>query len=206
MELVLTFFAIMVVFFIGYMVGAKQMSKAMLDAIDNEFPIDQLLGDKEKALHIAGIKEASPKQIAEWQNDKRVIEETKTELSMEDLLSKFNPDDLKLKAGITPHDRNKGVEDLSNKMQSIVKSDDIDETELTKLRVRAAKKQAEMDLENRIKIDFESLNFSRISNDARKQITQIVKLDLEKKLAEASEVLPEVKEETKPKGKRKKTK
>ncbi len=211
MELVLTTIVLIVIFGIGYLVGTKQegkkiekhfynaKAKEISDEVDNmvvaemvrlakEVPTELLAnGNKEKALHIAGVKEASPKQIAEWQNDRKVMEETKTESSMENLLSKLNPDDLKLKAGITPHDRNKGTTDLTKKIQSLVKMDDTDEVELTKRRVRAARKQAEKDFELQSQIDFEALNFSRISKEARKQITEIVKKDLENKLSAVPE-------------------
>jgi len=54
-----------------------------------------------------------------------------------------------------------------------------------------------MKLENKIKIDFEALNFSRISNEARKQITEIVKQDLENKIKEIEKNTPEINEDTK---------
>lgn len=187
MELVLVVFVVMVVFFIGYVVGAKQMSKAMLDTIDDEFPVDQLLGDKERALHIAGIKEASPKQIAEWQNDKRVMEETKNELSMDSLLSKLNKVDLQIKAGIIENTDKTGA-DIKIKIK------EIDAIAEEKMKREAARKQAEKDREERLKIDFEALPMSRISNEARKQITEIVKLDLENKLKEIEKNTPEINE------------
>lgn len=230
--MILVVFGLSIVFSIAYIVGAKQENKRIRKegfyydmentgsyfpypiptaptSSLNEVPAELLMnGDIERTLHIAGVKEATPTKLAEWENERRAKVETKTELSMDGLLSKLNPDDMKLKAGIFPHDRNKGVEDLSNKMQSIVKSDDIDETELTKLRVRAAKKQAEMDLENKLKIDFDALNFSRISNEARKQITEIVRLDLENKIRDIEKNTPEINDTPKPKNKRseKKTK
>ena len=51
--------------------------------------------------------------------------------------------------------------------------------------------------QNQIKIDFEALNFSRISNEARKQITEIVKQDLENKIKEIEKNTPEINEDTK---------
>jgi hypothetical protein len=225
MELVLAVFAVIVIFFIGYIVGAKQMSKMNYEgSLGNytsgpvnwtpptssveEVPAELLMGGNiEKALHIAGVKEASWETQKQWADERKTQVEEKSALSDKQLMEYIEAknEEILVKAGIKEYDRNKGVTDLTKKIQSIVKSDDIDEVELTKLRVRAARKQAERDREDKLKIDFEALNFSRISNEARKQITEIVKLDLEKKLLEASEVLPEIKEE-KPKRKTKKTK
>jgi hypothetical protein len=195
-------------YFIGKMVEGKNLekhfynakAKEISDEVDNmvvaemvrlakEVPAELLAnGNKEKVLHIAGIKEAPIETQREWANDRRVMEETKAEASMENLLSKLNPDDMKLKAGIKKHDRNKGTDDLTKKIQSLVKMDDTDEVELTKRKVRAARKQAEKDLEVKSQIDFEALNFSRISNEARKQISEIVKKDLENKLSAVPEI------------------
>jgi hypothetical protein len=232
MELILVVFGLSILFSIGYIVGAKQENKrirkegfyydmentgsyfpypiptAPTSSVE-EVPAELLMGgDIERTLHIAGVKEATPTKLAEWENERRTKVETKTELSMDGLLSKLNPDDMKLKAGIVPHDRTEETIDLSKKMMSKVKVDDIDETELTKLRARVAMKQFELDRENQFKIDFEALNFSRISNEARKQISEIVRLDLENKIRNIEKNTPEINDTPKPKNKRseKKTK
>jgi len=166
----------------------------------NEVPKELLMGgDIERTLHIAGVKEATPAKLQEWQDERFKRASVESELSMDGLLSKLNPDDLKLKAGIIPHDRNQRTIDLSNKIMSKVKADDIDEIELTKLRVRAARKENDREREQRVKIDFDALNFSRISNEARKQITEIVKQDLENKMKVVEENTPEINEDIKSK-------
>jgi len=226
MELVLILIVLIIVWCVAFMIGNRQGTNQSINQIKkdggyydmeytssvypileptsslNEVPKEFLMGgDIERTLHIAGVKEATPAKLQEWQDErfKRAKVETKTELSMDGLLSKLNTDDMKLKAGIIPHDRNQGTIDLSNKIMSKVKADDIDETELTKLRVRAARKQHERERQERIKIDFDALNFSRISNEARNQITEIVKQDLENKMKVVEENTPEINEDTKSK-------
>jgi hypothetical protein len=227
MELVLILIVLIIVWCVAFMIGNKQGVNRTINQIKkdggyydmeytssaypildptsslNEVPKELLMGgDIERTLHIAGVKEPTPAKLQEWQDErfKRASEHKyKFELSMDGLLSKLNPDDLKLKAGIIPHDRNRGTIDLSNKIMSKVKADDIDETELTKLRVRAARKQHERERQERIKIDFDALNFSRISNEARKQITEIVKQDLENKIRDIEKNTPEIVEDAKSK-------
>lgn len=215
MELVLAVFAVIVIFFIGYMVGAKQMSKqqytgqlgdfpnwAPPTASVEEVPAELLMGGNiEKALHIAGVKEASWETQKQWADERKAQVEEKSALSDKQLMEYIESknEEILVKAGIKEYDRNKGVDDLTKKIQSIVTTDDIDEVQRVKLKAEAARKQAERDREDKLKIDFEALNFSRISNEARKQITEIVKKDIANKLESASNVLPEVKNEVKPK-------
>jgi hypothetical protein len=154
----------------------------------NEVPKELLMGgDIERTLHIAGIKEATPAKITEWENERRAKVETKTELSMDSLLSKLNKTDLQIKAGI-----------IENTDKTPVKSGYdyglkvIDPIEELKLKTDSARKQHERERQERIKIDFDALNFSRISNEARKQITEIVKQDLENKIRDIEKNTTEI--------------
>ena len=225
MELVLAFFTIIVIFFIGYMVGEYQMSKKQytgeLGGVsgDTEVPEEFLMGgDRERALHVAGIKEASPEKQKEWQAQRKAKYEEKSALSDKQLMEYLESKnaEILIKAGLKEYDRNKGAEDLSKILK---KEDDKVKISLAdiatpkgydpiyeeKLKRERARKEAERERENRIKIDFEELNFSRISNEARKQITEIVKNDIANKLEGASSVLPEVKENETKKPKTKKS-
>lgn len=216
MELVLAFLAIIVIFGIGYLVGAKQQSKQQytgeLGGVsgDTEVPEEFLMGgDKERALHIAGIKEASPEKQKEWRDERKAKYEEKSALSDKQLMEYIESKntEILIKAGLKQYDKNKGVTDLTKKMQSVGKLPgeillrDIatpkgyDPITEEKLKRERARKEYERERENRIKIDFEALNFSRISNEARKQITEIVKNDILNKLEGASNVLPEIKNE-----------
>jgi hypothetical protein len=200
--IVLTTFLLTIVFSIGYIVGAKQGTKQLIKKIKkdrgyydmeytssvypifgptsslDEVPTEFLMGGNiDKALHIAGVKEASFEKQKEWADERKQKVETKTTLSMEDLLNSLNKEDLQLKAGIKQHTPNEEAIKVASKLISIEKDDNplIEE----KLKIEARRKEYERERQNQIKIDFEALNFSRISNEARKQITEIVKQDIE---------------------------
>ena len=221
MELVLILIVLIIVWCIAFMVGNKQGTNQLINQIkkdggyydmeytssvypileptssfNSEVPQEWLAnGDKERALHIAGIKEATPAKITEWENERRAKVETKTELSMGGLLSKLNKTDLQIKAGIienTDKTPAKSGYDYGLKV--------IDPIEELKLKTDAARKQHERERQERIKIDFDALNFSRISNEARKQITEIVKQDLENKIKEIEKNTPEINEDAKSEG------
>jgi len=220
MELIITLIALIIIWCIAFMVGNKQGTNQLINQIkkdggyydmeytssvypileptssfNSEVPQEWLAnGDKERALHIAGIKEATPAKITEWENERRAKVETKTELSMGGLLSKLNKTDLQIKAGIienTDKTPAKSGYDYGLKV--------IDPIEELKLKTDAARKQHERERQERIKIDFDALNFSRISNEARKQITEIVKHDLENKIRDIEKNTPEIVEDTKSK-------
>jgi len=215
MELIITLIVLIIVWCIAFMIGNKQGINQLTNQIkkdggyydmeytssvypileptssfNSEVPQEWLAnGDKERALHIAGIKEATPAKITEWENKRRAKVETKTELSMDSLLSKLNKTDLQIKAGIienTDKTPAKSGYDYGLKV--------IDPIEELKLKTDAARKQHERERQERIKIDFDALNFSRISNEARKQITEIVKQDLENKMKVVEENTPEINE------------
>ena len=220
MELIITLIVLIIIWCVAFMVGNKQGTNQLINQIkkdggyydmeytssvypileptssfNSEVPQEWLAnGDKERALHIAGIKEATPAKITEWENERRAKVETKTELSMDSLLSKLNKTDLQIKAGI-----------IENTDKTPVKSGYdyglkvIDPIEELKLKTDAARKQYERERQERIKIDFDALNFSRISNEARKQITEIVKHDLENKIRDIEKNTPEIVEDTKSK-------
>lgn len=188
MELVLAVFAIAVVFFIGYVVGAKQMSKEQYTG-ESELPSSdevptELLGDIEMTLHIAGVKEATPAKIKEWETERKQKLETKTELSIDNLLQQFNKEDLQLKAGINPHNIERATNELAGSVgvKALMDAQTINPIHMEKLKQDSARKAYDKEREYKKKIDFDALNFSRISNEARDKITEIVKNDIENKL------------------------
>jgi hypothetical protein len=160
----------------------------------NEVPKEFLMGgDIERTLHIAGIKEATPAKLQEWQDERFKRASVETELSMDSLLDKLNKTDLQIKAGIIENTDKTGA-DIKIQVK------EIDPIEELKLKTDAARKQHERERQERIKIDFDALNFSRISNEARKQITEIVKQDLENKIKQIEKNTPEINEDTKSEG------
>jgi hypothetical protein len=160
----------------------------------NEVPKELLMGgDIERTLHIAGIKEATPAKLQEWQDERFKRASVETELSMDSLLDKLNKTDLQIKAGIIENTDKTGA-DIKIQVK------EIDPIEELKMKTDAARKQHERERQERIKIDFDALNFSRISNEARKQITEIVKQDLENKIKQIEKNTPEINEDTKSEG------
>ena len=213
MELIITLIALIIIWCIAFMVGNKQGTNQLINQIKkdggyydmeytssvypileptsslNEVPKELLMGgDIERTLHIAGVKEATPAKLQEWQDERFKRASVETELSMDSLLDKLNKTDLQIKAGIIENTDKTGAD---IKIQVKV----IDPIEELKLKTDAARKQHERERQERIKIDFDALNFSRISNEARKQITEIVKQDLENKIKEIEKNTPEINED-----------
>lgn len=231
MELIITLIVLIIIWCVAFMVGNKQGANRTIEQIkkdggyfdmeitgavypyktsslNDEVPKELLMGgDIERTLHIAGIKEATPAKITEWENERRAKVETKTKLSMDSLLSKLNKTDLQIKAGIIENTDKTGtdikIEVKETKEKGITLADiatakGYDPIKELKIKTDAARKENDREREQRIKIDFEALNFSRISNEARKQITEIVKKDLENKIKVIEQNTPEINEDTKP--------
>ena len=212
MEIIITLIVLIIIFGIGFLVGAKQGANQLVNQIKkdggyydmeytssaypildptsslNEVPKELLMGgDIERTLHIAGVKEATPAKLQEWQDERFKRASVETELSMDSLLDKLNKTDLQIKAGIIENTDKTGA-DIKIEVK------EIDPIEELKLKTDAARKQHERERQERIKIDFDALNFSRISNEARKQITEIVRKDIENKLKVVEENSPEINE------------
>ena len=213
MELIITLIVLIIIWCIAFMVGNKQGTNQLINQIKkdggyydmeytssaypildptsslNEVPKELLMGgDIERTLHIAGVKEATPAKLQEWQDERFKRASVETELSMDDLLGKLNKTDLQIKAGIIENTDKTGA-DIKIQVKEIDASDEIS------FRIEAARKENDREREQRVKIDFDALNFSRISNEARKQITEIVKQDLENKIKQIEENTPEINED-----------
>ena len=213
MELIITLIVLIIIWCVAFMVGNKQGTNRIINQIKkdggyydmeytssvypildptsslNEVPKELLMGgDIERTLHIAGIKEATPAKLQEWQDERFKRASVETELSMDSLLDKLNKTDLQIKAGIIENTDKTGA-DIKIQVKEIDASDEIS------FRIEAARKENDREREQRVKIDFDALNFSRISNEARKQITEIVKQDLENKIKQIEENTPEIVED-----------
>jgi hypothetical protein len=212
MELIITLIALIIIWCVAFLVAAKQGANRMVNQIKkdggyfdmeytssaypilyptsslDEVPKEFLMGgDIDRALHIAGVKEATPAKLQEWQDERFKRASVETELSMDSLLDKLNKMDLQIKAGIIENTDKTGA-DIKIQVK------EIDPIQELKLKTDAARKQHEREREERIKIDFDALNFSRISNEARKQITEIVRKDIENKMKVVEENSPEINE------------
>ena len=215
MELIITLIVLIIIWCIAFMVGNKQGANRIVNQIKkdrgyydmeytssvypildptsslNEVPKELLMGgDIDRTLHIAGIKEATPAKMTEWENERRAKVEAKTELSVDELIGKLNKTDLQIKAGLIQNTDKTGA-DIKIQVKEIDALDEIS------FRIEAERKENDREREQRVKIDFDALNFSRISNEARKQITEIVKKDLENKIKVIEENTTEIVEDKK---------
>ena len=215
MELIITLIVLIIIWCIAFMVGNKQGANRIVNQIKkdrgyydmeytssvypifgptsslDEVPKEFLMGgDIDRTLHIAGIKEATPAKITEWENERRAKVEAKTELSVDELIGKLNKTDLQIKAGLIQNTDKTGA-DIKIQVKEIDALDEIS------FRIEAERKENDREREQRVKIDFDALNFSRISNEARKQITEIVKKDLENKIKVIEENTTEIVEDKK---------
>ena len=215
MELIITLIVLIIIWCIAFMVGNKQGANRIVNQIKkdrgyydmeytssvypifgptsslDEVPAEFLMGgDIDRTLHIAGIKEATPAKMTEWENERRAKVEAKTELSVDELIGKLNKTDLQIKAGLIQNTDKTGA-DIKIQVKEIDALDEIS------FRIEAERKENDREREQRVKIDFDALNFSRISNEARKQITEIVKKDLENKIKVIEENTTEIVEDKK---------
>jgi hypothetical protein len=228
MELIITLIVLIIIWCVAFMVGNKQGTNQLINQIKkdggyydmeytssvypildptsslNEVPKEFLMGgDIERTLHIAGVKQATPAKLQEWQDERfnRASIETEQRKTIDYLLSTLDKADLQLKAGIVSPETTEllnKTKDHAEKIKISIK--EIDPIEELKMKTDAARKQHERERQERIKIDFDALNFSRISNEARKQITEIVKQDLENKIKQIEKNTPEINEDTKSEG------
>ena len=125
MELIITLIVLIIIWCVAFMVGNKQGTNQLINQIKkdggyydmeytssvypildptsslNEVPKELLMGgDIDRALHIAGVKKATPAKLQEWQDERFRRASVETELSVDDLLSKLNKTDLQIKAGL----------------------------------------------------------------------------------------------------------
>jgi hypothetical protein len=228
MELIITLIVLIIIWCVAFMVGNKQGTNQLINQIKkdggyydmeytssvypildptsslNEVPKEFLMGgDIERTLHIAGVKQATPAKLQEWQDERfnRASIETEQRKTIDDLLSTLDKADLQLKAGIVSPETTELLNKTKEHAEKIkISIKEIDPIEELKMKTDAARKQHERERQERIKIDFDALNFSRISNEARKQITEIVKQDLENKIKQIEKNTPEINEDTKSEG------
>jgi hypothetical protein len=228
MELIITLIVLIIIWCVAFMVGNKQGTNQLINQIKkdggyydmeytssvypildptsslNEVPKEFLMGgDIERTLHIAGVKQATPAKLQEWQDERfnRASIETEQRKTIDNLLSTLDKADLQLKAGIVSPETTELLNKTKEHAEKIkISIKEIDPIEELKMKTDAARKENDREREQRVKIDFDALNFSRISNEARKQITEIVKQDLENKIKQIEKNTPEINEDTKSEG------
>jgi len=213
MELLLALIALIIIFSIAFLVGAKQGANRTINQIKkdggyydmeytssaypilaptsslDEVPKEFLMGGNiDRALHIAGVKEATPAKIAEWQDEKRAKIEAKQEVSVDELLSKLNKTDLQIKAGLIENTDKTGT-DIKIQIKEL---DPINELQI---KTAAARKEFEREKINALKRNFEALPLSRLSADAMYKIIELVREDIQNTMKIVEQNTPEINED-----------
>lgn len=201
MEILITLIVLTIIFSIGFLVGNKQLlkkengyeqrwddptfpNKTLPTSSLDEVPAEFLMGgDIDRALHVAGVKEATPAKLAEWENERRVKVETKTELSVDSLLSKLNKTDLQIKAGIIENTDKTGA-DIKIQVKEIDASDEIS------FRIETARKEADRAKTEYVKRNFEALPLSRLSVEGMNKIIEFVREDIQNQVKEIEKNTP----------------
>jgi hypothetical protein len=214
MEIIMTLIVLIIIFSIAFMVGAKQGANRTINQIKkdggyydleytssaypilaptsslDEVPKEFLMGGNiDRALHIAGVKEATPAKIAEWQDEKRAKIEAKQEASVDELLSKLNKTDLQIKAGLIEN-TDKTVADIKIEVKEL---DPIDELQI---KTAAGRKQLERERVDALKRNFEALPLSRLSADAMYKIIELVREDIQNTMKIVEQNTPKINEDS----------
>lgn len=218
MEIIITLIVLIIIWCVAFLIGAKQGTNKLINQIKkdggyydtevtssvypicgptnsvDEVPMEFLMGGNvEKALHIAGVKEASFEKQKEWADERKGKVETKTTLSMEDLLNGLDKNDLQLKAGIKQHTHNEEAVKIASKLISIEK--DIDPIKELQIKTEAARKEADRVKVDMIKGQFEALPLSRLSVEGMYKIIELVREDIQNQVKEIEKNTPEIKDE-----------
>lgn len=230
MEIIMTLIALIIIWCVAFLIGAKQGTNRLINQIKkdggyfdteitssvypvsgptsslNEVPAELLMGgDIDRALHIAGVKEASLDKQIEWANERKVQYEEKSALNDEQLMKYLEEqnEQLLIKAGIKKHDRQMGVEDLSKVMQSNKEINKISLADIAtpkgydplaeeKKKIDAARKEADRIKKEIVKRNFEALPLSRLSVEGMSKIIELVREDIQNQVKEIEKNTPEI--------------
>jgi hypothetical protein len=213
MEIIMTLIVLIIIFSIAFMVGAKQGTNRTINQIKkdggyydmeytssvypilgptsslDEVPKEFLMGGNiDRALYIAGVKEATPAKLAEWDNERKIKAEAKQEASVDELLSKLNKTDLQIKAGLIENTDKTGA-DIKIEVKELNPIDEL------QIKTAAARKQFERERVNALKRNFEALPLSRLSADAMYKIIELVREDIQNTMKIVEQNTPEIKED-----------
>ena len=214
MEIIITLIVLIIIWCVAFLIGAKQGANRTINQIKkdggyydleytssaypilyptsslDEVPKEFLMGgDIDRALHIAGVKEATPAKIAEWRDEKRAKIEAMQEASVDELLSKLNKTDLQIKAGLIENTDKTGA-DIKIEVKEL---DPIDELQI---KTAAARKQFERERVDALKRNFEALPLSRLSADAMYKIIELVREDIQNTMKIVEQNTPEINEDS----------
>ena len=221
MEILITLIVLTIIFSIGFLVGNKQLlkkengyeqrwddptfpNKTLPTSSLNEVPAELLMGgDIERALHIAGIKEAPIEKQIEWQNKRKAEIDEKVELNTERLRNYIETknEEMQIKAGIKQHDQQMGVEDLAKVMKVNKEINKISLADLAtpkyynpiedlKKKNDAARKEADRAKTEYVKRNFEALPLSRLSVEGMNKIIEFVREDIQNQVKKIEKNTP----------------
>jgi hypothetical protein len=228
MEIILTLIVLIIIWCVAFLIGAKQGANRTINQIKkdggyydmeytssvypilgptsslDEVPKEFLMGgDIDRALHIAGVKEATPAKIAEWQAERFKRASVETELSMDGLLSKLNKTDLQIKAGLIENTDKRGADIKigikETNEQGILLGDlatpkGYDPIQELKIKTAVARKEADKARVDAIKRNFEALPLSRLSVEGMQKIIELVREDIQNTMKVIEENTPEITE------------
>ena len=233
MEIIIALIALIIIFSIAFLIGAKQGANRTINQIKkdggyydmeytssvypilgptsslDEVPKEFLMGgDIDRALHIAGVKEATPAKMAEWQDERfrRASVEAKQKLSIDDLLNKLNKTDLQIKAGLIENTDKRGA-DIKIGIKQINEQNEIllgdlatpkgyDPIKELKIKTAAARKEADKARVEAIKRNFEALPLSRLSPEGMSKIIELVREDIANQIKDVEQNTPEINEDS----------
>lgn len=230
MEIIMTLIVLIIVFTIAFLVGAKQGTKHLVNQIKkdggyydmevtssvypvsgptsslDEVPAEFLMGgDIDRALHIAGIKEAPIEKQVEWLNKRKAQTEEKSAFNDEQLMKYLDEqnEQLLIKAGIKKHNQTMGAEDLFKVMKGTKEANKISLADIAtpkgydplaeeKKKIDAARKEAERVKKDFVKRNFEALPLSRLSVEGMSKIIELVREDIQNQVKEIEKNTPEI--------------
>ena len=230
MEIIMTLIALIIIWCVAFLIGAKQGTNRLINQIKkdggyydmeytssvypingptssvDEVPTEFLMGgDIDRALHIAGVKEASFELQQKWRDERNKNIEEKSALNDEQLMKYLDEqnEQLLIKAGIKKHDRQMGVEDLSKVMQSNKEINKISLADIAtpkgynplaeeKKKIDAARKEADRIKKDVVKRNFEALPLSRLSVEGMSKIIELVREDIQNQVKEIEKNTPEI--------------
>jgi hypothetical protein len=142
------------------------------------------LNEEKKAryMHTAGIKTASADMQKKWLDD-RIKKEEEQKNQMIKKMMNAKPITKPANIDTTFSDATLGY--TANELRSGININNLEQ------RLERERKQAEKDFQLKKDIDFQSLPFSRITNETKAKIAELVREDIKNQAAEKSKLFPE---------------
>ena len=217
MEIIMTLIALIIIWCVAFLIGAKQGTNRLINQIKkdggyydtevtssvypicgptssvDEVPTEFLMGgDIDRALHIAGVKEASFELQQKWRDERNKNIEEKSALNDEQLMKYLEEqnEQLLIKAGIKPNNNPIVAKMVEATQKNIITLADIatpksyDPLAEEKKKIDAARKEADRMKKDFVKRNFEALPLSRLSVEGMSKIIELVREDIQNQVKE----------------------